>query len=121
MSFGHRDEQLHLKSVELVRAAYDVADRMRKVDLAAINEVRPPTLRYHSQYELVREFITRPDTMLDFAGQLGLIESEEDGEIRRSVGRAHPELDRWLEDEESGSRPNRETQHLRMRSGGSAS
>jgi hypothetical protein len=100
MGARHRDEQLHLKAVELVRAAYDAADGMRRVDLAALNEVRPPTLRYHAQYELVREFITRANTMLDFAGQLGLIESEEDGEIRRSVGRDHPELDRWLEDED---------------------
>lgn len=38
--------------------------------------------------------------MLDFAGQLGLIDSHEDGEIRRSVGRDHPELDQWLEQED---------------------
>jgi hypothetical protein len=100
MSARHSDEQLHLKSVELVRAAYDMADRMRTVDLAAINEVRPPTLRYHAQYELVQEFIARANTMLDFAGQLGLIESVEDAEIRRSVGRDHPELFQWLEDED---------------------
>jgi hypothetical protein len=100
MSARHRDEQLHLKAVELVRAAYDVVDAMRRVDLAAINEVRPPTLRYRAQYELVREFIVRANTMLDFAGQLGLIESDEDGEIRRSVGRDHPDLDQWLEDED---------------------
>jgi hypothetical protein len=65
---------------------------MRSVDLAAINDVRLPTLRYHAQYELVREFLERAGAMLEFAGQLGLIESEEDGEIRRSFARDHPEL-----------------------------
>jgi hypothetical protein len=95
-----RDEQLHLKAVELIRAAYDVVDGMRRVDLAALNDARPPTLRYHAQYELVREFLVRANTMLDFAGHLGLIESEEDGQIRRAVGRDHPELDQWLEDED---------------------
>src|SRR5438552_1316168 len=99
MSGRPRDEPLHLKAVELVRAAYEVAD-MRRVDLAAINEVRPPTLRYHAQYELVREFIARANTMLDFAGQLGLIESEEDAEIRRSAGRDHSDLFQWLADED---------------------
>ncbi len=38
--------------------------------------------------------------MLDFAGRRGLIESEEDAEIRRSVARDHPELFQWLEDED---------------------
>ena len=97
---GTRDEQLHLKAVELVRAAYDMAARMRRVDLAAINEPRPPTLRYHAQYELVREFIERANTMLDFAGQLGLIESEEDAEMRRSLAHDHGELLQWLENED---------------------
>src|SRR6266853_288168 len=100
MSARHRDEQLHLKAVELVRAAYEVVDGMRSVDLAALNEARPPTLRYHAQYELVREFITRANAMLEFAGRLGLIESEENGEMGRSVGRDYPELFQWLEDED---------------------
>jgi hypothetical protein len=92
MSTG-RDEKLHLKAVELVRAAYDMANRMRTVDLDAINDVRPPVLRYHAQYEIVVEFMNRANAMLDFAGQLGLVTSEEDGEIRRS---AAPELAQWL-------------------------
>jgi hypothetical protein len=95
-----RDEQLHLKAIELIRAAYDVVDGMRRVDLAVLNEARPPALRYHAQYELVREFLERANAMLAFAGQLGLITSEEDGEIRRAVGRNHPELEQWLEDED---------------------
>jgi hypothetical protein len=48
----------------------------------------------------VDQFLVRANTMLDFAGHLGLIESEEDGQIRRAVGRDHPELDQWLEDED---------------------
>lgn len=92
----NRDETLHLRAVELVRAAYDMADRMRRVDLAAINDVRPPTLRYHSQHELVREFIARANGMLELAGQLRLIDSQEDAEIRLS----NPALSQWLEDED---------------------
>jgi hypothetical protein len=42
----HHDEELHRKAVELVREAYDMADKMRKVNLDALNEPRPPTLRY---------------------------------------------------------------------------
>ena len=100
MSTRRRDERLHLKAVELVRAAYDVVDGMRSVNLAALNAARPPTLRYHAQYEVVMEFLERASTMLDFAGRLGLIDPEEDGEIRRSVAHEHPELFRWLEDED---------------------
>jgi hypothetical protein len=96
MSSG-RDELLHRKVVDEVRAAYDMADRMRTVDLAAINRVAPPTQRYHAQYELVREFISRAGAMLDLAGQLGLIDADEDAEMRRS---AAPELAQWLEDED---------------------
>ena len=90
------DEDLHRQAIELIRAAYEAADGMRRVDLAAINEVRPPTLRYHAQYELVRAFIDRANGMLELAGHLGLIDSQEDAEIRRS----NPELNQWLEDED---------------------
>ena len=100
MTSTSRDEQLHVKAVELIRAAYDVVDGMRQVDLAALNDPRPPTLRYHAQYELVRDFLERAGTMLEFAGQLGLIGSEENGEIMRSVAHDHPELFQWLDDED---------------------
>jgi hypothetical protein len=90
------DADLHRRAVELVRAAYDIADRMRSVDLAAVNGPRPPKLRYQAQHELVREFLHVAGAMLDFAGQLGLIDSDEDAEIRRAVGRDHPELEEML-------------------------
>ena len=107
MTGKQRDERLHRKAVELVRDAYDIADRMRNVDLAAINEPRPPTLRYHAQYELVREFVVQAGTMLDFACSLGLIEADEAAEILRAVGHDHPELDQWLanEDKRRSSEP----------------
>ena len=95
-----RDEKLHLRAVELVREAYEMADAMRTVHLDALNEARPPTLRYHAQYEIVREFLAQAGAMLNFAGQLGLIDSEEDGEILRSFARDHGELFQWLEDED---------------------
>jgi hypothetical protein len=34
----HHDEELHRKAVEFVREAYDMADKMRKVNLDALNE-----------------------------------------------------------------------------------
>jgi len=41
--------------------------------------------------------------MLDFGGQLGVIDSDEDAEIRRAVGRDHPELeDMLMNDSEPG-------------------
>jgi hypothetical protein len=43
------------------------------------------------------EFINRAGAMLEVAGQLGLIDSEENGEILRSISR---ELTQWLEDED---------------------
>ena len=86
--------------MELVRAAYDIADRMRAVDLSAVNKPRPPTLRYHAQYELVMEFINRAGTMLDFAGNLGLIDSDESIAILRDFKTEHPDLDQWLTDED---------------------
>ena len=92
----NRNEQVHQKAVELIRAAFDAADRMRMVDLDALNEPRPPTLRYHAQYELVREFIDRANAMLDLAGRLGLIGSDED----IALVREHPDLRHWMEDED---------------------
>jgi len=56
MTGKQRDEDLHRKATELVRAAYEMAARMRNVDLAAVNGPRPPTMRYHAQSELVIEF-----------------------------------------------------------------
>lgn len=97
MTTRQRDEQLHKRAVELVRAAYDVADKMRAVDLDALNEVRPPTMRYQAQYEVVREFVASAGAMLDFAGHLGLIDSDESVAILRDVV---PELWRWLENED---------------------
>jgi len=38
--------------------------------------------------------------MLELAGQLGLIDSDENGEIMRSVALDLPELFEWLEDED---------------------
>lgn len=95
-----RDENLHLRALALVRAAYDVADSMRNVDLAALNEPRPPTLRYHAHYELVMEFINRAGAMLDFAGKLDLIDSDEELAILRDLGTDHAELFYWLESED---------------------
>ena len=73
MSSSSRDEELHLKAVVLVREAYDMADKMRNVNLDAVNERRPPTLRYRSKHELVREFMARAGAMQELAGQLGLM------------------------------------------------
>jgi hypothetical protein len=100
MSGKQRDEDLHRKAVELVRAAYDMADRIRNVDLAAVNRPRPPTLRYHAQYELVMEFVNRANAMLEFAGNLGLIDSNESLAIRRDLNTDHPDLWQWLADED---------------------
>ena len=68
------------------------------MNLDALNEPRPPTMRYHAQYEVVVEFLNRAGAMLEFAGQLGLIDSDENGEILRSIS---PELTQWLEDEDT--------------------
>jgi hypothetical protein len=87
---GSRDDDLHRRAVELIRAACDAADGMRSVDLAAINAVRPPTLRYHAQHELVRAFIDQANGMLELAGRLGLISTsgEYPSESRRVVQQA---------------------------------
>jgi hypothetical protein len=100
MTGKQRDERLHRKAVELVRAAYDIADRMRNVDLAAINDPRPATLRYHAQYELVMEFINRAGAMLNFAEELGLIDTDESVVILRDLGTDHRELFQWLDNED---------------------
>ena len=95
-----RDEQIDLRAAELVRAAYDVVDGIRKS--ISPNSMRRDLrrFRYRRQYEFVREFLERAGTMLEFAGQLGLIDSDENGEIMRSVALDLPELFEWLEDED---------------------
>lgn len=97
MSSIDRYERLRKDAIELVRAAYEAADGMRKVDLDALNGGRPPTRRYHAQYELVREFIERAGAMLDFAGRLGLIEPDQDLEIRRD----HADMWGWMAREDA--------------------
>jgi hypothetical protein len=54
-------------------------------------------MRYHAQYEVVNEFLNRAGPMLEFTGQLGLIDSEENGEILRSIS---PQLTQWLKNED---------------------
>ena len=51
------EKDMHRKAAELIRAAYGMADSMRSFDLSALNESRPPKLRYQSQADLVRDFI----------------------------------------------------------------
>jgi len=46
------------------------------------------------------EFINRAGTMLDFAGNLGLIDSDESIAILRDFKTEHPDLDQWLTDED---------------------
>jgi len=94
-----RDDDLHRRAVELVRAAYHEADLMLGVDLAAVNRPRPRKLRYQSQDDLVREFVARAGAMLDFGVRLGLIEPDEDAEILRTLGTDDPRLDEWLKSE----------------------
>lgn len=96
MSISNRDERLHRKAIDLVRVAYDAADGMRAVDVDVLNGGRPPTRRYRAQYELVREFIERASAMLEFAGQLGLIDSDEDLAMRRN----HADLWEWMAKED---------------------
>ena len=98
------DEDLHRKAVQLVRAAYEIADRMRSVDLTAVNRPRPAKLRYQAQHELVREYLGRAGAMLDFAGQLGLIKADEAVEILRAVGMDHPEVEDMLMSENEPGR-----------------
>jgi hypothetical protein len=100
MASKRRDERLNRKAVELVRHAYQIADGMRNVDLAALNGGRPPTRRYQAQHDLVREFLERADAMLDFAGKLDLIDSDEPLAILLDVAKDHAELDKWLADED---------------------
>jgi hypothetical protein len=97
MSSDRRDEQLHRRAVESVREAYDMADRMRKVNLDAVNGPRPPAMRYHAQHEIVREFITQANGMLELAGELGLIDADEGAALRRE----HPDKWQWMENEDA--------------------
>jgi hypothetical protein len=57
-------------------------------------------MRYHAQYELVMEFINQAGAMLDFAGKLGLIDSDESLAILRDFNADHPDLFQWLADED---------------------
>ena len=84
------------KARELILEAFDIASRMQRANLSAINRQRPPKLRYKAQADLVRDFIAQASAMLDFAGKLGLFTPEEATAILQEFGSRHPELDDWL-------------------------
>lgn len=90
------DSQMRERAIELIRDAYEIAAKMKNVDLDAINAPRPAKLRYSSQADLVRDFIDSAGAILDFAGKLGLVNQDEAIAILRETGSAHPELDDWL-------------------------
>ena len=58
---GCADEKLDLSVDSLV---YDMANKMRNVNLDALNRPRPPTMRYHGRNEVVMEFLNRAAAML---------------------------------------------------------
>ena len=89
------DSKLTERASELIREAFDMAAQVQNVDLAALNEGRPAKLRYGSKSDLVREFTSRANAMLEFAVKLGLITVEEDGAMVREAAARHPDL--WAE------------------------
>ncbi len=90
------DSLIHDQAVRLIRDAYEIAAKMRNVDLESVNRPRPANLRYRSHAELVRDFTDSAGAMLNFAGELGLITQDEAIAILRDIGLAHPEIEEWL-------------------------
>jgi hypothetical protein len=56
--------------------------------------------RYQTQHDLVSEFVERANAMVNFGGELGLIESDEAVEILRAVSSDHPKLENVLMSED---------------------
>lgn len=94
MDVPHRfDEDVHRQAHELIRKAYEDAAQMQHVSITRINRARPPSLRYRSRREIVREFLTAAGAISTFAVNVGLIPPSEAAQILRDFSARHPEID----------------------------
>jgi hypothetical protein len=76
-------EVLRRLALDKVREQYEHVAAVRQVELDSVNRVRPPSLRYKSVDELLREWSSAANAVSRFAVDLGLITPEQAGQIIR--------------------------------------
>jgi len=90
MNSGPTD--LRDRAKDLIRTAYANAASMADVKLSVINSVRPESLRYSSNSELVREFVSTAGAVATFAVNLGVVTPDDVRKIMHEFFSLHPEL-----------------------------
>jgi hypothetical protein len=90
------DARLRQKALELVQEAYENVVTMSAtdtVDLARLNQGRPPSHRYASREALLDEWEAMAGAVSTFAVSLGVLSPDEAAQVIRDFSEAHPELD----------------------------
>jgi hypothetical protein len=85
-------ESVRRRAIELIRASYEAAARVRALNLTRLNRARPPSMRYATKNHLIREYLSAAGAVSTFAVNLGLITPEEAAQLIRDFQSAHPEL-----------------------------
>jgi hypothetical protein len=83
---------LRRRALELVAQRYADAASVATTDLDSVNTVRPPPMRYHSQNELVLEFVDKATAVATFAVNLELITPQQAEAAVKRFFEEHPEL-----------------------------
>ncbi len=102
---GESIEELHRRALAYVLERYEIVAAVAKVDLEAVNGVRPESIRYRNRSDIVREFWSMAGAAANFAHHLGLITTEEAGSAITDFLARHPDLVDDLDDSSQPSLP----------------
>lgn len=94
------DEDVRRQALELIGQAYESAAQMQHVNISSISRARPPSMRYRSRREIVREFLATAGAISTFAVNVGLISPSEAARTIRDFSARHPEMDESPGDKE---------------------
>lgn len=91
-------EELRHRALEYVLERYEIVAAVAKVDLEALNSVRPESIRYSNRGEIIREFLSMAGAAANFAHHLGLITTEQASSAETEFYARHPEIATELDD-----------------------
>jgi hypothetical protein len=84
--------ELQLRALALLRDYYQTAFLLSRVDLNEFNHARPPSRRYQSIADLVKEGLAAAGAVASFAVELGLVTPDQARQALLDLLAEHPEL-----------------------------
>ena len=80
------------KALDLIAEQYEQAAGVHRTGFERLNRVRPTSLRYTSQFELDREYLSMAAAVVTFAVNMGLVSPDDVLQIMKQYFAAHSEL-----------------------------